>query len=283
MVFGDRTRAPWWRPASCAVVSVVAVSIVVGAATLANANGGRTERRDTVHVARRMACVSTVAADDTEDDPFDFLRDAFAPAVLTLFDDLEQDLRATGTPLPRNVRRLLARFFTDESAGGIRLTPAVLERAVFVVDAERMRDVFAFAPRNTAAITVGDTIAFTGGNYQPDCIEGVALIGHELVHVAQYAALGKQTFLDRYFLKDTLQQVLTGDDAEEALDASRNPLEVAAYCHEERICRALAVSGGLEPCNGRTTARCAACPRPAPARQPKVSAGRSGRKSVPTR
>lgn len=232
----------------------------------------------------RSAAPRRVVEDDgvTLDDQLDFLRETFAPAAVTVFDDLRHDLRAAGSPLPLNVRRLLAPFFTDQSAGAVRLTPAAIERAVFVVDAERMRAVFAMAPREAEAITVGDVIAFSAGTYRPDCIEGVALIGHELVHVVQYAALGKEAFLDRYFLKDTLRQLLTGDGSADALAASHNTLEAAAYCHQERICHALARAGELQPCGGRTTARCATCPRDVPA-QRDASGGASGRKPVPTR
>ena len=249
MATRDPTRARRSWPA--AAVTGCAFAVLTALAAGALAEEPSPQRGELLHRA----------SDSTFDDPLDFLRGFLTPTIVSLFEDLEHDLRAESEPLPARVRRALAPYFDGVTVGRTRLTPAVIERATFVVDARRAREIFDLAPDGVEAMTFGDVIAFTRDSWEPDCIEGVALAAHELVHVAQYRALGKAAFLDRYFLGETLRESLTGDGDETAFDPSRNTLEVEAYCHQERVCRALAHDGELPPCHGRATARCPTCTR----------------------
>ena len=254
---GDPTRwvRCWPAPVLALTLACAAVTVEEGfepAAVRAAAGGNDTAYR---RVARG-------ADANTSLDPYlDLLGDALTPAVATLFDDLQHSLRAVATPLPERVRAQLRPFFTGQVVGGVRLASAVLERAVFAVDPERARQLFALSPDGTVAITLGDVITFAPGQYRPDCVEGLALVGHELVHVAQYTTLGRERFLERYFLTETLKRLLSGGLATGAVDPARNQLEVDAYCHQEEICRALARAGALPPCGGREVAQCSSCPR----------------------
>ena len=193
------------------------------------------------------------------DDYLDILRDALTPAAAGLFENVRHELRATARPLPDRVRSRLRPFFDGVRRDGVPLTADVLDRARYTVDAPAARELFALTPTRVAAITVGDVLAFAPGEYRPDCIEGVALIAHELVHVAQYAALGRDRFLDRYFLKETLQRQL-GSGSRGTADSDENALEVAAYCHQAAVCRALARARELRACGGREEPVCPACP-----------------------
>ncbi len=212
-------------------------------------------------VALALCAGVASAADDPPDvDGYlDLLRDALTPAAARLFESVRSDLRASARPLPERVRTRLRRFFDGARRDGVPLAPDVVDRARYAVDAPAARQLFALTPTRVAAITVGDVIAFAPGEYRPDCVEGVALVAHELVHVAQYAALGRDRFLDRYFLKETLRRAL-GGGAGDAADSEENRLEVAAYCHQAAVCRALAGAHELPACGGREEPVCPRCP-----------------------
>jgi RHS repeat-associated protein len=49
-----------------------------------------------------------------------------------------------------------------------------------------------------SAITVGNTIVFSKGEYDPYSVTGLALIGHELTHVMQYRDQGVLGFIPKY-------------------------------------------------------------------------------------
>ena len=192
------------------------------------------------------------------DDYLDLLRDVLTPAATMLFENVRRELRVSSSPLPERVRARLRPFFDGRRVGGVALAPSIVDRARYSVDADSARQLFALAPSSTAAITVGDVVAFAPGEYRPDCIEGVALIAHELVHVAQFEALGRERFLERYFLTEILERRVGGESS-----ASRhgrgNTLEVDAYCQQAEVCRALARADALPPCHGRETAACPVC------------------------
>lgn len=194
----------------------------------------------------------------------DAFRGTLAPVASGLFESVRHDLAATARPLPERVRARLRPFFDGSRAEGVPLDPEILERARYVVDAPAARQLFALVPTRVAAITVGDVVAFARGEYRPDCVEGVALIAHELVHVAQYVTLGRERFLARYFLNETLQRQL-GSGTIDAPDPATNALEVAAYCRQSMVCHALAGRAGLPSCRGDVTPMCPRCPaRPQP-------------------
>ena len=71
-------------------------------------------------------------------------------------------------------------------------------------DLERMR-VVTGPPGNwiplllgTGAVTLGNQVFFRSGRFDPVTPRGLALIGHEAEHVAQYRRLGTAGFLWRY-------------------------------------------------------------------------------------
>jgi hypothetical protein len=192
------------------------------------------------------------------DDYLDLMREVLTPAATVLFENLRRELRVASTPFPERVRARLRPFFDGRRVRGAALAPSIVAGARYTVDAESARQLFALAPTSAAAITVGDVVAFAPGEYQPDCIEGVALIAHELVHVAQFEGLGRDRFLERYFLTEILARRV-GADAHGAHDRLGNTLEVDAYCHQAEVCRALARADALPPCRGRETAVCPVC------------------------
>jgi hypothetical protein len=75
-------------------------------------------------------------------------------------------------------------------------------------------------PYPAAAVTWGKSIWFRMGMYDPYAIEGIALLGHELVHVAQYNEYGAD-------LLDLLYPV--------SGVGSRNLFEVDAYNLQKEI------------------------------------------------
>jgi len=216
--------------------------------------------RSPAALALALVVAASVSTAATLDDYFDAFRDALTPAVTALFDDVRADLAATAAPFPARVRARLRPFFDGTVVDGVALTPATVERGRYTVDAESSRRLFALLPPSVVAITVGDVVAFAPGEYQPDCVEGVALIAHELVHVAQFHVLGRDRFLERYFLTDTLRRQLGGGSGPVA-EPTTSSLEVAAHCRQAEVCRALARAGTLPACRGRQTPICPACRR----------------------
>ena len=246
--------------------------------------------RSPAALALALVVAASVSTAATLDDYFDAFRDALTPAVTALFDDVRADLAATAAPFPARVRARLRPFFDGTVVDGVALTPATVERGRYTVDAESSRRPFALLPPSVVAITVGDVVAFAPGTarrqrsaatpgttrneyaspsvkvafapgeYQPDCVEGVALIAHELVHVAQFHVLGRDRFLERYFLTDTLRRQLGGGSGPVA-EPTTSSLEVAAHCRQAEVCRALARAGTLPACRGRQTPICPACRR----------------------
>jgi hypothetical protein len=192
------------------------------------------------------------------DDYIDLMRDVLTPAATFLFENLRRELHAASAPFPERVRARLRPFFDGRRVRGLTLSASIVDRGRYTIDAESARQLFALAPTTVAAITVGDVVAFAPGEYQPDCIEGVALIAHELVHVAQFEALGRDRFLERYFLTEILERRVGGGGAA-PYDRHGNTLEVDAYCQQAEVCRALARTSSLPPCRGRDTPVCPAC------------------------
>jgi len=59
------------------------------------------------------------------------------------------------------------------------------------------------------AVTIGNTIFFAPGKYDPNSDRGIALIGHEIQHTFQYQKLGKIEFLKQY-KKENDQNIESG-------------------------------------------------------------------------
>ena len=200
-------------------------------------------------------------------DPLELLRSALLPAAAQLFDAIHADLAPTAVPFPDPVIARLRPFFADLAASDRRSAAEWLRSARYVVDPPRTRELFALAPTGIEAITVHDIVVFAPGRYRPDCIEGVALIGHELAHVRQWARLGRMRFLEEYFLTETLMRLLAGGLAGGEVALEQNRLEIEAYCAQAGICGALAREGALAACDGAPP-RCPPCPAPRPAASP---------------
>jgi hypothetical protein len=118
------------------------------------------------------------------------------------------------------VKHTLAAFFPDLNLSRIR----VREGIPWYVRG----DPLAYADRNR--------LYFRPGAYRPDAIEGMALIGHELMHSRQYRELGTWRFRMRY-LASYFRNRLRGMSAREAY--LEIPFEIEARAVEEQIRRAL--------------------------------------------
>jgi hypothetical protein len=84
--------------------------------------------------------------------------------------------------LPDHVKELLAPYFPDFDLDQIR----VYEGIPFYVTMD------------ASAYTDGNNIFFKPGAYDPDSVEGIALIGHEVTHSVQFHRHGKWRFRARY-------------------------------------------------------------------------------------
>jgi hypothetical protein len=84
--------------------------------------------------------------------------------------------------LPDHVKEILAPYFPDFDLAQIR----VYEGIPFYVTMD------------ASAYTDGNNIFFKPGAYDPDSVEGIALIGHEVTHSVQFQRHGKWRFRARY-------------------------------------------------------------------------------------
>jgi uncharacterized protein DUF4157 len=229
------------------VLARFAAAVVIGASSI---HAAEVEKRE-------PPLSEDPLAGDELDPQLDAWGDFLTPAAVALFDDIAGELRTSAAPLPASVRARLRPYFDGRSVGGVPLDAKALERARYVVDHPRTRDLFA-SLSGIEAVTFGDVIAFPRGQYRPECIEGIALLAHEAVHVAQYDSLGREAFLKRYFLTNTLARWIAGEAMETVLDPTRNRLEADAYCVQARVCRELAASAEVPGCGDRVS--CPKCP-----------------------
>ena len=97
------------------------------------------------------------------------------------------------------------------------------------------------APSDARAFTsTGDLISFNKGEYQPNTIEGIALIGHEITHNFQARKYGDARFGVLY-LGDSAVQWVRGRDV-----YLGNRFEKEAFAKEKEIRADLAKHGN--PC-----------------------------------
>lgn len=101
---------------------------------------------------------------------------------LQVSDDVQsqvENLSGSGQPMPKSLQTYFEPRF-GHSFSGVRLhtgsQAARLARSV-----------------NAVALTVGNNVAFSAGQYSPDTTSGKRLIAHELTHVVQQGAAGPQT------------------------------------------------------------------------------------------
>lgn len=84
--------------------------------------------------------------------------------------------------LPDHVKAILAPYFPDFDLDQIR----IFEGIPFYVTMD------------ATAYTDGNNIFFKPGAFDPDSVEGIALIGHEITHSVQFQTHGKWRFRTRY-------------------------------------------------------------------------------------
>jgi hypothetical protein len=118
--------------------------------------------------------------------------------------------------LPEYVKRLLAPYFPEIEMEDICVREGIPW----------------YVPMNVVAYTNRNHIFFARGRYDPDSLEGIAVIAHELAHCAQYKSYGAWRFRVLYaghWLRG-LWLYWSFDKA-----YSRNHFEVAARAVEERV------------------------------------------------
>ncbi|HYP28903.1 MAG TPA: DUF4157 domain-containing protein [Blastocatellia bacterium] len=123
---------------------------------------------------------------------------------------------ARGSALPESTIKLLAPYFPSLNLREIR----VREGIPWYV----LMDASAYADRNY--------IYFAPGAYDPYSVEGIAIIGHEITHSAQYKAIGTLKFRVLY-LWEWVRGLYTHLSIRRAY--ARNPFEVAAARMQSRI------------------------------------------------
>ena len=124
--------------------------------------------------------------------------------------------KAHGSALPESALKLLAPYFPALNLREIR----VREGLPWYV----LMDATAYADRNY--------IYFAPGMYDPYSIEGIAVLGHEITHSAQYKEIGTWKFRALY-LWEWLRGFYRHLSVRRAY--ARNPFEVAATRMQYRI------------------------------------------------
>lgn len=87
-----------------------------------------------------------------------------------------------GRPLPEDVCQILSKYFDEDVLREI----LIFEGLPWYVSPE------------ADAYTDRNRIYFRPGAFRPETLKGLALIGHEVAHVLQYAATGKWRFRKMY-------------------------------------------------------------------------------------
>lgn len=124
--------------------------------------------------------------------------------------------RGRGSALPESAVRLLAPYFPGLNLREIRVREGIPW----------------YVPMGASAYANHNDIYFAPGAYDPYSAEGIAIIGHEITHSAQYKEIGTWRFRALYLWQWARQfyKHLSFRDA-----YSRNPFEVAATAMQSRI------------------------------------------------
>ena len=124
--------------------------------------------------------------------------------------------KSKAASLPEHVKQILAPYFPDFDLDRVR----VFEGIPFYVTMD------------AAAYTDGNNLFFKPGFYDPDSIEGIALIGHEITHSVQFQNHGKWKFRASYLSKWSKQY-----KAHRSLNLAyyHNEFEIEAREVEQRI------------------------------------------------
>ncbi|HEX5736323.1 MAG TPA: DUF4157 domain-containing protein [Blastocatellia bacterium] len=121
-------------------------------------------------------------------------------------------------PLPDNLKAVLTPHFPDQDLSGI------------VIHLSIPWYVRKFAKITPAAYTSGNKIYFAPGQYDPNSVNGVGRIAHEIAHTLQYSQYGKVRFRVkylRYFFKNKRKR-LCDDEAYRAIPFEKEAYEKAA-------------------------------------------------------
>ena len=121
-------------------------------------------------------------------------------------------------PLPDNVKRVLGPHFPEQDLSRI------------VIHLSIPWYVRRFARITPAAYTSGNNIHFAPGKYDPDSVNGIARIAHEITHTQQYNQYGKFRFRVKYlaFFFKGKGEHLSDDQAYEAIPFEKEAYEKAA-------------------------------------------------------
>jgi len=130
-----------------------------------------------------------------------------------------------GSPLPEVVQEILAPFLTGLDIGALRIHHMPWYVVALSGDAD--------------AMTIGNRIYFNEGQYQPNSLEGLALIGHEATHSLQYKMHGSAAnFIQRYTI-EYFRNRANGATAEEGLVRGMRPFEAYEETSTEQGSRAI--------------------------------------------
>lgn len=123
---------------------------------------------------------------------------------------------ARGSELPESAIKLLAPYFPTMDLREIRVREGIPW----------------YVPMGASAYADRNYIYFAPGAYDPYSVEGIAILGHEITHSAQYKAIGTMKFRALYLWEWVrgLYKHLSFRGA-----YARNPFEVAAARMQSRI------------------------------------------------
>ena len=128
----------------------------------------------------------------------------------------KRDERVSHRTLPEPARSLLSPYFPGLDLSEIRIHSGIPW----------------YVPMRPSAYTDRNHLYFAPGCFDPDCAQGLALIGHELAHFAQYRKYGKWRFRAKY-LKAWLVEFCRHWSFVEAY--MKNEFELEASLMEDRI------------------------------------------------
>ncbi|HET8674526.1 MAG TPA: DUF4157 domain-containing protein [Blastocatellia bacterium] len=121
-------------------------------------------------------------------------------------------------PLPDKLKTVLTPHFPDQDLSRI------------VIHLSIPWYVRKFARITPAAYTSGNNIHFAPGKYDPNSVNGIARIAHEITHTQQYSQYGRFRFRVKYlafFFKNKSKR-LSDDEAYESIPFEKEAYEKAA-------------------------------------------------------
>ncbi len=93
--------------------------------------------------------------------------------------------KSNARPLPEHIRQILAPYFPEYNLAEIQIFDGIPF----------------YVTMDAVAFTDGNKLYFKPGCFDPNSIEGIALIGHEITHSVQFQQLGKWKFRVSYLGK----------------------------------------------------------------------------------